>query len=183
MLSGIFQTETTALESQVAALQAQLAAAQHRISLLNDAEYVAGDSLEALKAAIYKVSGLAPSAVNNLRAAVLNLFKDGTDNDDKGNDPHPAPQPDDDGQEEAITVEILIGQSTEWASPWACPLASPLACVLASTIEPPVTVEENNTLLNTEEKLPYVELVTVSPSVAYQRKISTGEIICGSLVD
>ena len=84
MVSAIFQTETTALETQVAALQAQIAAHTERIALLNDAEFIAGDSLEALKSAIQKVSHLAPSAVSNLRAAVLNLF---SGNDGNGNQP------------------------------------------------------------------------------------------------
>ena len=48
-ISNIFQTETTVLESQVSALQAQIAAHTARIALLNDAEFIAGDSLEALK--------------------------------------------------------------------------------------------------------------------------------------
>ena len=124
-ISNIFQTETTALESQVSALQLQIASHTARIALLHDAEFLAGDSLESLKAAIQKVSYLAPSAVSNLRAAVLSLF---SGNDGNSNEPNPAPQPDD--KEEAIAVELLTGQSTEWASPWACPLASPLTCSL-----------------------------------------------------
>ena len=169
MLS-ILQPEVTALESQVAALQAQIAAYTERIALLNDAEFIAGDSLESLRAAIHKVSSLAPSAVSNLRAAVLNLFtgNDGNDND-KGIEPQPAPQPgSDDGEEEAIAVELLTGQSTEWASPWACPLASPVACSLE--IAAPLEADE--------PQQPYIELISVGHSVAYQRKASDGEIIC-----
>ena len=81
MIPAIFQPEVSSLESQVAALQAQIAAHTERITLLNDAEFVAGNSLESLRAAIQKVSSLAPSA-SNLRAAVLNLFSGSDDNDD-----------------------------------------------------------------------------------------------------
>ena len=162
MLS-IFQNETTALESQVLELQSQIAAHTARIALLNDAEFVAGDSLQSLRAAIQKVSSLAPSAVSNLRAAVLSLFS-GNDNEPE---PEPEPQPDDDGN--AIAVETLMGQSS--------PFASPLACVLASTIEA-ATLEQINAVLEAEEKRPYVELVTVSPTVAYNRKSASLEIIC-----
>ena len=44
-------------------------------------------------------------------------------------------------------METLTGQHTEWASPLAC------------TIETATTLEEINTLLEAEEKIPYVELV------------------------
>lgn len=172
MISAIFQTETTALESQVLALQAQIAAHTARIALLHDAEFVAGDSLEALKTAIQKVSSLAPSAVSNLRAAVLNLF---TGNDgNTGNEPDPEPQPGNDGGEEVA----IAGQSSPFASPFASPLASPLACVLASTIEVADPLEQINAVLEAEAKRPYVELIEVSPSVAYNRKSACGEIIC-----
>ncbi len=67
MLSTIFSAETTALESQVVALQAQIAAHAERITLLNEAELVAGGSLEAIKGAIEKVSSLAPNALSTLR--------------------------------------------------------------------------------------------------------------------
>ena len=126
MISAIFQNETTALESQVAALQLQIATHTARIALLNDAEFIAWDSLQSLKSTIQKVSSLAPSAVSNLRAAVLNLFTGNDGNDDSnGNEPDPAPQPSNDGGQEPLAVETLMGQSTEWASPWASPLASP----------------------------------------------------------
>ena len=149
MLS-ILQPEVTALESQVAALQAQIAAYTERIALLNDAEFIAGDSLESLRAAIHKVSSLAPSAVSNLRAAVLNLF---TGNDGDDNQPNPEPQPDDDG--EARSVELLAGQS----SPFASPFASSLACSL------PVAAEPN-----------YFDLIPVSDALAYFVNNKTGEI-------
>ena len=170
MISAIFQNETTALESQVATLQAQIAAHTARIALLNDAEFLAGDSLQSLKSAIQKGSSLAPSAVSNLRAAVLNLFtgNDSTD-DGNGNEPQPSPQPDDDGQ--ARAVETLNGQHTEWASPWACPLASPLACSLE--IAAPLKADE--------PQQPYIELIAVGHSVAYQRRAADGEIICAYL--
>ena len=171
MISAIFQTETTALESQVLALQSQIAAHTARIALLNDAEFIAGDSLESLRAAIQKVSSLAPSAVNNLRAAVLSLFSGDSNDNDTGNDPHPEPQPDDDGK-------ALTGQHSEWASPLASPFASALACVLASTIEIADPLEQINAVLETQEKRPYVELVQLSPSVAYNRKTANLEIIC-----
>ena len=146
MISAIFQTETTALESQVAALQAQIA-------LLNDAEFIAGDSLQSLKSAIQKVSSLAPSAVSNLRAAVLNLFM-GSNDDGNDNQPHPAPQPGSDDRE-AIAVELLAGQS----SPFASPLASPLACSLPAAPEPN-----------------YFDLVPVSDAIAYFVSNKTGEV-------
>ena len=109
MISAIFQNETTALESQVAVLQAQIAAHTARIALLNDAEFLAGDSLQSLKSAIHKGSSLAPSAVSNLRAAVLNLFtgNDSTD-DGNGNEPQPSPQPDDDGQARAWSLDYCM---------------------------------------------------------------------------
>ena len=147
MISAIFQTETTALESQVLALQAQIDAHTERIALLNDAGIVAGDSLESLKAAIHKISSLAPSAVSNLRAAVLTLF---TGNDGDDNQPNPEPQPDDDG--EARSVELLAGQS----SPFASPLASPLACCLPAVPEPN-----------------YFDLVPVSDALAYFLPLSS----------
>ena len=128
MLS-IFQPEVSTLESQVGALQAQIAAHTERISLLNETEQLAGGSLEALKGAIQKVSALAPSALANLRAAVLNLFS-GSDNsseDGNGNTPvNPAPQSSDDGglwSARAVSEEPLNGQSCEWASSLCCQLA------------------------------------------------------------
>ena len=177
MLSAIFQPETTALESQIAALQAQIAAHTERIALLNDAEFVAGDSLEALKASIQKVSSLAPSAVNNLRAAVLNLFS-GNDSTDDGNsnEPHPAPQPgSNDGEE--IAVEALTGQHTEWA----CPLASPLTSAFACSILEDAPRAALEVIPAVAESKPYVELVPVSHSVAYQHRTTSREIICAYL--
>lgn len=179
MLPAIFHTETTALESQIAALQAQIASHTARIALLNDAEFVAGDSLEALKAAIEKVSSLAPNAVSNLRDAVLNLFTGDSNDDGNGNEPQPAPQPGSDrGEEVAIAVEMLTGQSTEWATPFACPLSSAFACSIIEDA-PRATLETMPTVA--DETRPYIELVPVSHSVAYQRRTSDGEIICAYL--
>lgn len=88
MVSAIFQTETTALESQVIALQAQIATHTARISLLNETELLAGGSLQSLKDAINKVSALAPDAIANLRVAVLSLFSgNDSSNDSNGDDP------------------------------------------------------------------------------------------------
>ena len=175
MLSAIFQPEVNALESQVAALQAQIAAHTARITLLNDAEFLAGDSLEALKAAIHNVSSLAPSAVSNLRAAVLSLFGGDSNDDGNSNEPHPAPQPDDDG--EAIAVEILTGQHTEWACPLASPLTSAFACCILEDA-PRAALE---VIPAVAESKPYVELVPVSDSVAYQHRTTSREIICAYL--
>ncbi len=99
MLSTIFSTETTALESQITELQNQIVAAQTRIAALGEVEFVASGALQALTDAVQKVSALAPNAIVNLRTAVLNLFNSGDDNsgNDDGNQPNPEPQPDNDG--------------------------------------------------------------------------------------
>lgn len=169
-ISTIFQAETTALESQITALQSQIAAHTARITLLNEAESVADGSLEALKAAIQKVSSLAPSAVSNLRAAVLNLFTGDSTDDNNGNQPHPAPQPGSDGGEDvakAVEAEALTGQSTEWA----CPLASPLACTI-EVAAPAATLDYACPVPDVPEPKPYVELVPVSGCVASVRFVS-----------
>ena len=195
MLS-IFQTETTALESQVAALQTQLAAAQGRISLLNETELLAGGSLESLKTAIDKVTALAPDAIANLRAAVLNLFS-GSDNSSdggNGNQPSPTPQPSPSPEAE---LEPLTGQLCELTSPWYHPPAdaahveSDTACTVDTPEPQPEQLlsanncsQFSNPLLTSDvpetepEQLPYVELIPVSHCVAYQRRSTDGEIIC-----
>jgi len=94
MISALFSTEVTALESQVAALQTQIAQAQQRISHLNEAEFVAGDAIKALTEAVHKVAELAPDAIANLKTAVLNLFTSDDGANDDGNQPiNPAPEP------------------------------------------------------------------------------------------
>lgn len=188
MLQAILQPEISSLESRVTVLQAQLAAAQQRITLLNEAEFVAGDSLESLKTALQKVSSLAPSAVSNLRAAVLNLFSGDDSTDDfgfGGFQPQPEPQPgSDDGEEqeevhalpwnelpfdfekqavsepEAIVVEALTGQYTEWACPLACTIE--VAAPNSATLEPVCTVPDAD-----EPQQPYIELVPVAVSAWY----------------
>lgn len=84
---------STFFQSEVSALEAQVVAAQQRIVLLNEAEFVAGGSLEALKGAIEKVTALAPSALATLRTAVLDLFRGDSNDGGNGNQPS-APQPD-----------------------------------------------------------------------------------------
>lgn len=196
MLSSIFQPEVSALESQVLALQAQLAAAQQRIALLNETELLAGGSLEALKTAIGKVTALAPDAIATLKSAVLGLFAGNDSNGGNGNQPiAPTPKPDFDNrtlhqktledcrafaagdiqddekprdnrtlhelaldacreyaqEQQAIAVtEALNGQSVE------------LTCVVSDAPKEPE----------------YVELVPLTHLVAYQRKTTTGEILC-----
>ena len=185
MLS-ILQPEVSALESQVAALQAQIAAHTERISLLNETELLAGGSLEALRCAIEKVSSLAPDAIASLKSAVLDLFR-GDSSDD--NQPiNPAPQRSDDGGvSSAISPqpETLTGQSSEWASPWASPLASSLASTLACQLEDAPSaaltgqaVDLACVVSDAPKEPDYIELVPLNHLVAYQRKTSTGEIIC-----
>lgn len=106
MISAIFKPEVSTLESQVAALQAQIAAHTERISLLNETELLAGDSLEALKGAIEKVSSLAPDAIASLKSAVMSLFT-GNDSDDGGVEVAIAP-----------LEEPLNGQLCELSSPY-----------------------------------------------------------------
>ena len=180
MLS-ILQPEITTLESQVAALQAQIAAAQQRISLLNETEAVAGGSLEALKSAIAKVTALAPSAIANLRAAVLNLF--GCDNSS------------DDGEVVVAIAhqpEALSGQSSEWASPLCCHLEdAPQSSLQGQAVElaqigfsrhgfkylDDQSAVETSTADTIGEPNCF-SLIPVGNSVAYFRNNETGEIVC-----
>ena len=67
MISALFGTEVSALESQLAALQAQIAVAQAQIAALGEAEATAAGALQPLQDAVQKITGLAPGAIANLR--------------------------------------------------------------------------------------------------------------------
>ncbi len=193
MLS-ILQPEISSLEFQVAALQAQIAVHTERITLLNEAEFIADGSLEALKGAIAKVTALAPGAIANLKSAVLNLFTGS--NGDGGNQPI-NPQPNNDGDlEVAITInpEPLAGQSCEWASLLATPFCCQLEDAPATTLKGQsvelaqigfsrhgfkyidVTAVETSTTTDTLKEPDYFDLIPVSDSIAYFRNNKTGVI-------
>ncbi len=156
MISAIFKPEVSTLESQVAALQAQIAAHTERISLLNETELLAGDSLEALKGAIEKVSSLAPDAIASLKSAVMSLFT-GNDSDDGG-------------------VEVAIAPLEEPLNGQLCELSSPY-CQLPEDA-PRIELETACTVSDVPQ--PYVELIPVTHTTAYQRS-QDGEIICAYL--
>lgn len=81
MVSVIFQPEISALETQIAQMQAQITLAQQRIASLSEAESMSAGAIEALQTAVQKISSLAPTAIANLKTAVLNLFQS---DDDRG---------------------------------------------------------------------------------------------------
>jgi len=133
MLSTLFQPEITDLESQIAQMQAQIAAAQQRIASLSETEFMTAGAIEAMHCAVKKISTLAPGAITNLKAAVLNLFN-GDDDDDQPSAPTPnaptggieaetEPQPND---------AIKIISVTYEPSPEQCELASWLTCDVLS---------------------------------------------------
>lgn len=143
MLSAIFQPEISSLESQVAQLQAQIAAAQERITHLSEAESMANGAIQALQITLRQVSALAPDAITNLKAAVLNLFR-GDDNkggNDDGNQPS-APTPNaptsgiDPGPEPQPNDGISIASAIHEPSPDRYELASWLTCDVLSSQKP-----------------------------------------------
>lgn len=98
MVSAIFQPEIDTLQTQIAQLQTQIAAAFERMKALGEAEFMTDRAIQSVQSALQMVSALAPSAIANLKSAVLDLFR-GNDqpgsNDNQSS--HPEPQLDNDG--------------------------------------------------------------------------------------
>lgn len=132
---------------------------------------------------------MAPSAISNLRTAVLSLFQ-GNDNsgDDDGNQPvNPAPNAPISGIE-LRTGKELTGQTStvyfEYHLDTAAPdgtywdFASPLLCQMEDCPAESLKGQAYELLCDREDKGErFCELVQVSPTVAYQRKFD-GEVIC-----
>jgi hypothetical protein len=203
MLTTIFHPEISDLETQIAQMQAQITLAQQRITSLSEAESMAGGAIQALQSAVAKIGDLAPGAIANLKAAVLNLFQ-GNDNQP----PAPTPNAPTSGIEAEQNDGIKIVSVTHEPSPERCELASWLTCdilsgqkcdlidrwlhellhqkftrcELACALEdaPPEALKGQAyelTCDREDKSQRFVDLVNVSDTVAYQRRFD-GEIIC-----
>ena len=192
MVSAIFQPEISNLESQISQMQAQIDAAQERIKALFEVESLSDGALQSLETALQKVSALAPSALANLKSAVLDLFRGdnqpGSDDDNQPIDPEP--QPDNGGGAVVVDFEPLKYLNTScpvyfdhyWetaepdSSSWE--IASPLACQLEDCPESALTGQAVEITCDREDRKElFIELVKVTDTVAYQRRYD-GEIIC-----
>ncbi len=129
MLSTLFQPEITDLESQISQMQAQIAAAQQRIASLSETEFMTAGAIEAMHCAVKKISTLAPGAIANLKAAVLNLFQS---DEDQRSDHENQPNAPTGGVKSQPLDGIRIVSVTHEPSPEQCELASWLTCDILS---------------------------------------------------
>ncbi|MBD1942505.1 hypothetical protein H6F50_09075 [Coleofasciculus sp. FACHB-712] len=171
----LFQSDISALESEIAKFESIIATRRARIEQLSNAETVADSAIQSLQDAVAKFQELAPDAIATLKSAVLGLFggNDNSSNDDPAPEPDPMPtdEPADKEGEEDASDTLSLASDKE-----AIPSGSLIQ------IENPHTGEKVSWVTPATESSgrPYVALVEINSTISYQQKHS-GEIVCSYL--
>jgi type II secretory pathway pseudopilin PulG len=177
----LFQSDISALQSEIAKFESIIATRRARIEQLSHAESVADSAIQSLQDAVAKFQELAPDAIATLKSAVLGLFgsDDGSGDDNRVPEPDPAPN-DEPTEIEQWEQDNGILTNIDGDDDLAAPVdesAIPPGSLIQ--IENPHTGEKVSWVapVKGESDRPYVALVELNETISYQQKHG-GEIVC-----